>query len=467
MISGHQAIVLVVLATVCGCEDSKTTVPPSGEAGGGGGGTGGGGGDSGVGGAGGSGGAGGTGGEGGSAGHAPNGANCAAPAGSEGGLKLTEVMTGLQAPLLLTHAWSDPSRSYVVEQTGRIFVLTPTGPWLFMDLGDKVETDGERGLLGLAFHPDYATNGRFFVHYSAGVASTLPLGDTVVAEYRRNPVDYDEADASPVLEPLLTVTQPFSNHNGGSIEFSPYDGMLYVGMGDGGSGYDPDNHAQDKSSLLGKLLRIDVTTIPYAIPPGNITDGAPEVWDWGLRNPFRFSFDPCTGDLYIGDVGQACWEEIDVERAGDGNRNYGWRIMEGTHCTDLVGPPALPANCDLVPDAQRSCGGVSVAEMTMPVWEYAHGASPFSSVEGGYVYRGTAIPWLRGMFVFADLFEGRIWALRWSDGRVNDFRELTAELDSAGMVISSLGQDHSGELYVVEYGNPATFSGRVLRIDPE
>lgn len=399
----------------------------------------------------------------------PNGADCLAAEGPEGALKLTEVAVGLQAPLLVTHAWGDPERLYIVDQWGRITLLKNGVPSLFVDLdvNDKIETYGERGLIGVAFHPEYVGNGRFFVHYSAGPGGTFPTGDTVIAEYRRDPTDPDKADPTPVLEPLLTVPQPDVNHNGGALEFSPVDGMLYVGLGDGGGGYDTYSNGQNKNTLLGAILRLDVSASPYAIPSGNIPNGAPEIWDWGLRNPYRISFDPCTGDLYIADAGQACWEEINIEAPGQGNKNYGWKIMEGGRCTDLVNPPLLPANCALLPDAQAACLGEPTAGLTLPAFHYPHPLTACSSVVGGYVYRGSSIPWLRGAFVFADLCEGHIWMFRWVNGQVVDLRELTSELGSTGMWISSLGQGHDGEIYVVDYSNPATYSGRVLRIDPE
>jgi glucose/arabinose dehydrogenase len=297
-----------------------------------------------------------------------------------------------------------------------------------------VQNQGERGLLGLAFHPDYAQNRRFFVHYSA--ASD---GDTTLAEYLTDANDPNVADPGSAYV-FLSVAQPYANHNGGSIEFSPMDGFLYIGLGDGGSGNDPMDNAQNMSSYLGKMLRIDVDPTPFTNPPGNLSG---PIWDLGLRNPYRFSFDACTGDLYIGDVGQNQYEEVNVEPAGEGGKNYGWRDMEGMHCNGAIEP-----NC-------------SMAGFTLPVLEYTH--SQGCSISGGYVYRGSKIPGLRGAYLYGDYCSGRVWFTRYdvANQTVATPVELTGDLGSDRYAISSFGQDASGEIYLVDHG------GSVLRIDPE
>jgi glucose/arabinose dehydrogenase len=267
----------------------------------------------------------------------------------------------------------------------------------------------------LAFHPEYATNGRFFVNYTR-----QPDGATVVAEYRvsRAPTADADADAERVL---LTMPQSYANHNGGMIEFGP-DGFLYIGMGDGGAAGDPGNRAQNLGDLLGKMLRIDVDRgMPYAIPRDNPLAGGggrPEIFAWGLRNPWRFSFDRERGDLWVGDVGQNAWEEIDIVRRG---RNYGWRAMEGAHCYS----PRL--DCD-------------TRGLEPPVVEYQNGRGR-CSVTGGYVYRGRRIPSLAGTYVYGDYCSGEIFGFAGGAARV---------LLATGLPISSFGEDHAGELYVVD-----------------
>jgi glucose/arabinose dehydrogenase len=319
-------------------------------------------------------------------------------------------------------------------------VLLPE-PFLNIDdLVKNISGNDERGLLGMAFHPNYAQNGRFFVHYTD--TNTSP-GDTTIAEFARG-ASPDQANPTPVAI-VLTQPQPEGNHNGGSIEFSPADGMLYIGLGDGGGAGDQHGqigNGQNLDTLLGKILRIDVTALPYTIPPGNMTGAGvrPEIWDYGVRNPYRFSFDACNGDLYIGDVGQNVWEEIDIAPAGQGNKNWGWRLTEGMHCFN-------PQNCDMT-------------GLSMPAIEYDHGLG--SSVTGGYVYRGTAIPWLRGTYFYGDFESGRIWTLRFQNGMVADAVDRTGDLQSQNLGIAGFGQDYAGEVYVVDRGG-----GRLFRIDPE
>jgi glucose/arabinose dehydrogenase len=325
------------------------------------------------------------------------------------------VTRGLSNPVFVTHAADRRGRLFVVEQPGRVRIVAggTLAAMPFLDISPRVLAGGERGLLGLAFHPDYARNGRYFVNYTR-----RPDGATVIAEYR---VSTDSGVSARDERVLLVVEQPYANHNGGMIAFGA-DGLLYIGMGDGGAGGDPQNRAQNPQELLGKMLRIDVNGgTPYAIPPDNPFvrgGGRPEIWALGLRNPWRFSFDRQTRELYAGDVGQHAWEEIDVVRRGG---NYGWRLMEGAHCYK-------PARCD-------------GQGLELPVAEYAN-ASGRCSVTGGYVYRGTGMPALAGTYVYGDFCSGEVFALR--DGRQ---RVLLA----TRLAISSFGEDEAGEIYVVDH----------------
>lgn len=327
-------------------------------------------------------------------------------------------LSGLSAPVLVTNAGDGTNRLFVVELPGAIKVVPPgsNAASIFLDIADRVLDGGERGLLGLAFHPQYASNDRFFVHYTRE-----PDGATVIAEYQ----DAGTPTATKATERiLLTVAQPFANHNGGSIAFGP-DGNLYIGLGDGGASNDPDSRAQNIDDLLGKILRIGVDgALPYESPHGNpyfgAAPGRDEIFALGLRNPFRFSFDRATGDLLVGDVGQGVREEIDLVTIGD---NLGWRRYEGTRCTNL----------------DPSC---STAGLTMPIAEYEHTGGR-CSVTGGYVYRGTRGTLPAGTYVFADYCSGEIFAL-WN-GAVHVMLDTTIN-------VSSFGEDESGELYVVGLG---------------
>jgi glucose/arabinose dehydrogenase len=352
-------------------------------------------------------------------------------------LRLTEVASGFSQPLFVGAATGDTSRLYVVEQTGRIrllkngsLVATP-----FLDISNAISSGGELGLLGLAFHPGYTANGRFFVNY------TNPDGNTVIAEFRRSAADPDVADPQPARI-FFIVTQPFTNHKGGMVAFGA-DGLLYLGLGDGGSGGDPMNNGQRLDTKLGKILRIDVDTYP-APPAGNLTGGDPDLWDFGLRNPFRFSFDRGTGDLYIGDVGQDHFEEIDIEARGTGKQNYGWRVTEGLHCFN----PAT--GCDMT-------------GITLPVVEYSH-ADGSCAVIGGYVYRGSAIPGIIGRYFYADFCTNRIWTFVRDGDQITSTLEVTDVLDPTRTLagLTSFGEDANAELYLVDGAR-----GLVLRIDPE
>jgi len=357
------------------------------------------------------------------------------------------VVSGLSSPLLVTAPEGDTERLFVVQQSGAIRIVrngvvnaTP-----FLNLAGQISSGGERGLLGLAFHSDFANNGRFFVNF------TTPSGATNVAEYNvtGSPMTNDVADPTQVGI-LFSHNQPFSNHNGGCIAIGG-DGKLYIGTGDGGSGNDPGNRAQNPTNNLGKMLRLDVD-IPFPhIPTDNpfvgVSGTNDKIWALGLRNPWRFSFDRLTGDLWVGDVGQNAREEINFEAAGDGGRNYGWRCMEGFNCTGLSG-----CNCNDI-------------ALTLPIRDYGHSGGN-CSVTGGYVYRGNAIPDLQGTYFYADYCSSQIWSLRYDGSTVTDFQSRTTELEPAGTPtinnIPSFGEDGVGELYICDFGG-----GEIYKIVPQ
>jgi glucose/arabinose dehydrogenase len=358
--------------------------------------------------------------------------------------------------MLLIAAPGDDKRLFILGQNGKISLLLDgqLQPTPFLDITTLVhQASGgdERGLLGLAFHPDYDKNGRFFVYYTDRSSAGGSTGNQVLAEYARS-ADPNLANPNAV-NVLFTEFDNEPNHNGGMLAFSPNDGFLYIGMGDGGGGGDGHGtfgNGQNLATKWGKILRIDVSTTPYQIPAGNITAvpaGNPttgalvkEIWDYGLRNPWRFAFDPCTGDLYIGDVGQGTYEEIDVEAAGTGKKNYGWRLTEGNH--------------DFNPQ------GYDKSNITPAVDEYQH-INNNCSVSGGYVYRGSAIPGLRGTYFYGDYCSGKIWAFSWKNGVKSATIELTADLVSGAASVVSFGQDNNGEVYMVD------LSGSIYRIDAE
>jgi glucose/arabinose dehydrogenase len=364
-------------------------------------------------------------------------------AGTLGGVALKQVASGLGTVTGITHAGD--ARLFLTARDGRILIRAGGGnvlPQPFLDIHDQTTTDGERGLLSTAFHPHYAETGFFFVNY------TNLQGNTVIARYHVAAGDPNLADPASA-KILLTIAQPFSNHNGGQLQFGP-DGYLYIGMGDGGDANDPACRAQKTDGLLGKMLRIDVdqnvATPPYyGIPPSNPFRGAgnplDEIWASGVRNPWRFSFDRQTGDLWIADVGQGRREEIDFQPAGDhGGENYGWKIMEGTLCNLSEACPASVPACDS-------------AAFTPPVLEYDHGSG--CAVTGGYVYRGSAVTALRGSYVFGDLCSGTIWvAARQGSGFT--VRTVSGTIPQ----LISFGEDSSGELYASNVG------GQLFRFDP-
>ncbi len=351
-----------------------------------------------------------------------------------GNLRLVPVASGLASPLYLTAPPGDVQRLFIVEQGGRVRIVQNAAllPTPFLDITDRVASGGEEGLLGLAFHPNYATNHYFYVDYT----HTNTAGDTLYTLIERYTTSADSNVADSASHKLiLRVVQPYSNHNGGLVMFGP-DGMLYIGMGDGGLGGDPQNRAQNPDSLLGKLLRIDVDGgDPYVNPPNNPYAGGGgrgEIWAIGLRNPWRFAFDPTAGLLFIADVGQNAWEEVDVEPRTQGGLNYGWRIMEGAHCYD-------PNPC-----AADTAG----LGLLLPALEYDH--STDCSIIGGFVYRGARSPSLAGQYFYSDYCSGWIRSFTYTAGAVAQRTGWTLNA-SLGNVLS-FGEDASRELYVLSDG---------------
>ena len=346
-------------------------------------------------------------------------------------LKLTH--SGIKQPTHITNAGDGSKRLFVTEQRGRLLLIkgNMVSQRPFLDISDRVSCCGERGLLSAVFPPGYKDKNHFYLNY------TDRSGDTVVARFH---VTQDPDLADPKSEEvIIRIRQPYANHNGGQLAFGP-DGYLYIGMGDGGSAGDPQGNAQDPSSLLGKMLRIDVGPgrKPYAIPPDNpfvqSRTYRPEIWAMGLRNPWRFSFDRKYGDLYIADVGQNRFEEISIEPKGSkGGKNYGWNIMEGLHCYKTE-------NCDK-------------KGLVIPIAEYDHDKG--CSVTGGMVYRGSGFPQLQGLYIYGDYCSGRIWGLRQAGGEW-----MNREIKSSGLSISTFGEDEAGEVYVADYGK-----GNIYRIE--
>lgn len=353
-------------------------------------------------------------------------------------VSLMPYVKGLDAPLAIVNAGDGSGRLFVAEQGGEIRVIRDgkLASIPFLDIADEITSGGERGLLGVAFAPGYPDDPRVFVDY------TDQKGDTQVSSFTVSSDDPDRLDPSSETR-ILHVKQPFANHNGGAVLFDP-SGMLLVSLGDGGSEDDPQGNGQSLATPLGKILRIDVAHSaadhPYAIPPDNPhADGAdghrPEIWLTGLRNPWRMSFDRATGDLWIGDVGQDLWEEIDVQRAGTpGGTNFGWNRMEGSHCFQ-------PAQ------------GCEDPALTGPVTDYGHDLG--CTVIGGAVYRGSAQPALVGGYVFGDYCSGRIWAI---DPAQDGYRMPTVVGDS-GKNLSAFGEDEAGELYAADISG-----GAILRV---
>ena len=351
---------------------------------------------------------------------------------------LEPVVDGLTRPLAIANAADRSNRLFVAEQGGQIRIIRDgrIGATPFLDISAEISTGSERGLLGVAFHPGYPTDPRVFVDY------TDTNGDTQISSFVVSSGDPDRLDPASETR-ILHVGQPYANHNGGALVFDP-GGMLLVALGDGGSGGDPHGNAQSLGTLLGKILRIDVDhgdaaglyRIPADNPYANGADGhRPEIWLWGLRNPWRMSFDRATGDLWIGDVGQNAWEEVDVQRAGaPGGTNFGWNRMEGTHCFE-------PAH------------GCQDAALTAPVSDYGHDLG--CTVIGGGVYRGSAQTALIGGYVFGDYCRGTIWAI---DPAGDGYRP-PVQVGESRRSLSAFGEDEAGELFAADISG-----GAILRV---
>ena len=353
-----------------------------------------------------------------------------------------QKVVDLSQPVLAIGAGDHSNRLFIVQKGGRIRVIKNGTllPTPFLDISSLVSTGSEQGLLGLAFSPGFASNRRLYVDY------TNRAGDTVIREYKVRAGNHDVVDPASARH-VLTIDQPYDNHNGGMLAFGK-DGYLYIGMGDGGSGGDPQNRAQNRDQLLGKMLRINVNgftrTRGYLIPAGNPyvgRAGRDEVWQIGLRNPWRFSFDKATGALWIGDVGQGSWEEVDrvVQTSTGPGRgvNWGWRVMEGTHC-------------------YKPSSGCNRSGKALPVTEYSHAANGRCAISGGYVYRGSAIPALSGWYVFGDYCSGEVWAISSRAARPATPVQLLGA--GSGRLISGFGQGDDNELYVCD------LTGTVYRI---
>jgi glucose/arabinose dehydrogenase len=379
-------------------------------------------------------------------GGAPLGPDCAPPEGALPGLRLTELASDLNQPTFVTAAPKEERRLFVLERSGVVRIVRDGQllPEPFLDLSERVSTFNEEGLLGLAFHPDYQDNGRFFVQYTSLDPSrpSSQGSQAVLSELSRSKTSAERADPESERT-LMLVEQASDLHIGGMLAFGPLDGMLYMSRGEGGS-----KRAQDPGVLFGKMLRIDVDVDTgagerrYGIPEGNMRgDGVlPEIWSLGLRNPWRFSFDACTADLYIGDVGESSFEEINFEPANTPGRNYGWEILEGPEC--------------FAADACDADGS------SPPVSSYGRGFG--CAVISGYVYRGQRIPALRGTYLYADYCSGRFGSFRVEAGEAVDVRELTSSINpDAITLITSFGADNAGELYVLSQ------TGGLYRIDPE
>jgi len=374
--------------------------------------------------------------------------DCSAASGTVPTLEVVELESGLVDPIYVTHPPND-DRLFVIEQDGAIAIIEDGAlvPTRFLEFQDKVYSDNdgafnEKGFLGLAFHPDYANNGLFYVHYSAQASGTPDTGDangdTTISEFQvSSDPNVADADSERIV---MSLAHPQVNHNGGSITFGS-DGMLYIGLGDGGGSNDPDGNGQNPDTLFGKILRIDPLEAggeAYTSPAGNLPDGAPEVWDYGLRNPYRFNFDACTGAMYIGDVGQDAWEEVNVELAGVGHHNYGWDIMEGAHC--------------------RTGGSCDMTGMVMPIAEYAHENDEGRTVVGGAVYRGADIPALRGAYFYMDAYQGEIWYLFYDEasGDVTGPTPVSLGLAQNALVVA-IQNGPDGELLFVARGEGAIY----------
>jgi glucose/arabinose dehydrogenase len=361
-----------------------------------------------------------------------------APPTPPGTSALSPLVRGLVSPIGLESPDDGTNRLFVLEQAGTIRIIENGSivPTPFLDITSKVESGGEEGLLGLAFHPNFTADGRFYVNYTHRVSSSNLV--SVIAEYKVSGTNTSLADANSERQLLViqqqndTNGQPFPNHKGGQLAFGPDDGLLYIALGDGGGAGDPFGNGQNTNARLGKLLRIGVDPAngkPYTLPVDNpfLNGLAPEIFAYGLRNPWRFSFDRGgSHQLFAGDVGQSSWEEVDIITKGG---NYGWNIMEGDHCFN---PP----------------NGCLMANLILPITEYDHSMNR-TAIIGGFVYRGVALPNLVGTYIFGDLTSGEVWGLK-QDASGNWQQTL---LLKHNLTVSSFGQDAAGELYLVDYGN--------------
>ncbi len=369
----------------------------------------------------------------------------AAPLAAQTKLAAELVATGFSAPIDLQVPRGDKARLFIAEHAGLVRIIKngQVLPTPYLDLTTKTIRSGERGLLGLAFHPNYAQNGYVFVYY------TDRSGNSVLERYTVSSANPDVADFASARTILGPLTQPFSNHNGGSLFFGP-KGYLHLSLGDGGSGGDPGCRAQDGQNLLGKLLRLDIdtaTTAPYAIPPDNPFRNDPNVRDeivhLGLRNAWRCAFDRVTGDLYLADVGQNALEEVSFAANGQLGLNFGWKIMEGTNCYSTAACLATVPACN-------------APSLVLPIHTY--GRTDGRSITGGYVYRGCAIPDLKGTYFFADYVTRRIWSFRYQNGNKTEFQDRTTQLvPKAGSqrinAVTSFGEDDYGELYLCDHSD--------------
>jgi len=390
------------------------------------------------------------------------------------------VASGLISPVFVASPPGDTDRLFIVEQAGRIKIRRrgeTTASKTFLDIASKVDSSaGELGLLGFVFDPDYATTGHFWVNYTETV---LSQHYTVVARYS---VDSHDPEAADPLSEVRTIRipQPEDNHNGGMLAFGP-DGFLYIFMGDGGGGGDYHGtcgNGQDRTVLLAKVLRLDVrgvdpnATAPdcgaggtYGVPLSNpFRDGVgvgscDEIWSYGVRNPWRSSFDPATGDLYVADVGEGCWEEVNWTASGVGGLNYGWRVMEGTHCFNL-------ADLTTCTPAGAICAGSPPCDdpgITLPVVEYQHSAPNGCAIVGGYVYRGCKMPAWAGAYFYSDFCSGFVRTFTMSGGAPTNPQDVTTQVDPSGTfhyLVGSFGQDAQGELYI------ALLNGQVKKLVP-
>jgi glucose/arabinose dehydrogenase len=391
--------------------------------------------------------------------------NCSPPEGDVPNLTLQPLPVGFSQPIYVTGVPGDDTRLFVLEKNGNVRVVVNGELQEAPFISQEVENAGERGMLGIAFHPNFQANGLFYLHFSSPAGDGLPaIGSTVVAEYQA-PGDRRVGDPA-TRRIVLTVAQPAANHNGGELTFGA-DGMLYLGLGDGGNGNDqfgPIGNGQNLNALLGKILRLDPlgrdVNQAYSIPAGNLAaatgqQASPEIWAYGLRNPWRFSFDACTGDLYIADVGQNAQEEIDflaanADRQISAGSNFGWRIMEGNMCRP----------------GEANCNEQTQQGLVLPVDTYGRGVG--QSVTGGYVYRGSNVPGLRGTYIYADYQSSRFFRFRIQNGAIADKVEITEQMRPSGGgnlagQPTSFGTDNSGEMYVTTFSqqNPA---GGVYRI---